>query len=112
MSDLKLDPQRTAIVVIDLQKGIAAIPGGAPHAKLAVIANCARLLAAAVFGLGLIGFGLSRAFWLSMIMVLIAGMGMMQGMAGSNTVMGAPKLCAMVPASRLPKGAMPMKAIV
>jgi MFS family permease len=43
-------------------------------------------VAAAVFGLGLIGFGLSRVFWLSMIMVMIAGMGMMQGMAGSNTV--------------------------
>jgi MFS family permease len=43
-------------------------------------------LSAAVFGLGLIGFGLSRVFWLSMIMVLIAGMGMMQGMAGSNTI--------------------------
>jgi len=43
-------------------------------------------IAAAVFGLGLIGFGLSRTFWLSMIMVFIAGMGMMQGMAGSNTV--------------------------
>jgi MFS family permease len=43
-------------------------------------------IAAAVFGLGLIGFGLSRVFWLSMIMVLIAGMGMMQGMASSNTI--------------------------
>ncbi|MDR3772127.1 MAG: MFS transporter [Terracidiphilus sp.] len=43
-------------------------------------------LAATVFGLGLIGFGLSRVFWLSTIMVLIAGMGMMQGMAGSNTI--------------------------
>jgi len=43
-------------------------------------------IAAAVFGAGLIGFGLSRAFWLSMIMVFIAGMGMMQGMASSNTV--------------------------
>jgi len=43
-------------------------------------------IAGAVFGLGLIGFGLSRVFWLSMIMVLIAGMGMMQGMAASNTV--------------------------
>jgi MFS family permease len=43
-------------------------------------------MAAAVFGLGLIGFGLSRVFWLSMIMVMIAGMGMMQGMAGSNTI--------------------------
>ena len=43
-------------------------------------------MAATVFGLGLIGFGLSRVFWLSMVMVLIVGMGMMQGMAGSNTV--------------------------
>jgi MFS family permease len=43
-------------------------------------------MAAAVFGLGLIGFGLSRVFWLSMITVMIAGMGMMQGMAGSNTI--------------------------
>jgi MFS family permease len=42
--------------------------------------------AAAVFGLGLIGFGLSHWFWLSMITVFIAGMGMMQGMAASNTV--------------------------
>ena len=43
-------------------------------------------IAAAVFGLGLIGFGLSRVFWLTMIMLLVAGAGMMQGMAGSNTV--------------------------
>jgi nicotinamidase-related amidase len=44
---LKLEATRTAIVVIDLQKGIARISGGAPHPKVAVIANCARLLAAA-----------------------------------------------------------------
>jgi MFS family permease len=43
-------------------------------------------VAAGVFGLGLIGFGLSREFWLSMITVAIAGAGMMQGMAASNTV--------------------------
>lgn len=43
-------------------------------------------IAAAVFGLGLIGFGLSRIFWLSMVMLLVTGMGMMQGMAGSNTI--------------------------
>jgi nicotinamidase-related amidase len=46
-SDIKLDTRRTAIVVIDLQKGIAGMPGGAPHAKPAIIANAARLLAAA-----------------------------------------------------------------
>jgi len=44
---LDLDPRRTAIVVIDLQKGIAGMPGGAPHAKSVVIANAARLLTAA-----------------------------------------------------------------
>ncbi len=43
-------------------------------------------VAAAVFGFGLIGFGLSHVFWLSMLMVLVAGMGMMQGMAASNTI--------------------------
>ncbi len=43
-------------------------------------------IAAGVFGAGLIGFGLSHWFWLSMVMVFIAGMGMMQGMAASNTV--------------------------
>ena len=43
-------------------------------------------IAAVVFGLGLIGFGLSHVFWLSMVMVLVAGMGMMQGMAASNTI--------------------------
>jgi MFS family permease len=43
-------------------------------------------IAAGVFGLGLIGFGLSHVFWLSMLMVLVAGMGMMQGMAASNTI--------------------------
>ena len=42
--------------------------------------------AAAVFGAGLIGFGLSSTFWLSMAMVLVAGAGMMQGMASSNTI--------------------------
>lgn len=43
-------------------------------------------IAAGVFGLALIGFGLSQAYWFSMLMVFIAGMGMMQGMTASNTV--------------------------
>ncbi|HEY1805681.1 MAG TPA: MFS transporter [Terracidiphilus sp.] len=43
-------------------------------------------IAATVFGVGLIGFGLSHVFWLSMLMVSVAGMGMMQGMAASNTI--------------------------
>jgi MFS family permease len=43
-------------------------------------------MAAAVFGIGLVGFGLSHVFWLSMLTVFVAGMGMMQGMAASNTI--------------------------
>ncbi|MGH9563376.1 MAG: MFS transporter [Terracidiphilus sp.] len=43
-------------------------------------------IATGVFGLGLIGFGMSHVFWLSMVTVAIAGAGMMQGMAASNTV--------------------------
>lgn len=43
---LKLDPKRTAIVVIDLQKGIMALRADSQPAK-DVVANAARLLAAA-----------------------------------------------------------------
>jgi MFS family permease len=43
-------------------------------------------MAAGVFGIGLIGFGLSHIFWLSMLTVMVAGAGMMLGMAASNTI--------------------------
>ena len=43
MSDLVFDPRRTAVVVIDLQKGIVGFPG-TPHTTASVIANCAELL--------------------------------------------------------------------
>jgi MFS family permease len=43
-------------------------------------------IAAAVFGVGLICFGLSHFLWLSMLMMLVAGFGMMQGLTGSNTI--------------------------
>jgi MFS family permease len=43
-------------------------------------------IAAAVFGLGLILFGLSHAVWLSMLLLLLVGFGMMQGLTASNTI--------------------------
>jgi MFS family permease len=43
-------------------------------------------ISAALFGTGLICFGLSRLLPLSMFLMLIVGFGMMQGMAASNTV--------------------------
>ena len=46
MSVLILDPRQTAIVIIDLQKGITRFEG-APHSTPGVIANCIELLTAA-----------------------------------------------------------------
>ena len=68
--------------------GVGALISALALAARKSILGLVRMIpmAATVFGLGLIGFGLSRVFWLSMLMVLIAGMGMMQGMAGSNTI--------------------------
>jgi MFS family permease len=43
-------------------------------------------IAATAFGVGLICFGLSRSFWLSMPLMLLTGFGMMQGLTASNTI--------------------------
>ncbi len=43
-------------------------------------------VAALVFGIGLIGFGLSNLQWLSLLLMLVTGFGMMQGMTASNTI--------------------------
>jgi MFS family permease len=68
--------------------GVGALMSALSLAARKSVRGLVRMIpiAAAVFGFGLIGFGLSRWFWLSMIMILVAGMGMMQIMAGSNTV--------------------------
>jgi MFS family permease len=68
--------------------GVGALVSALALAARKSVLGLVRMIpmAAAVFALGLIGFGFSRVFWLSMIMVMVAGMGMMQGMAGSNTI--------------------------
>ena len=43
-------------------------------------------IATAIFGAGLILFGSSHWLWLSLLAMLLAGFGMMQGLAASNTV--------------------------
>jgi MFS family permease len=44
-------------------------------------------IAAAVFGAGLISFGLSKNLWLSLPVMLVTGFGMMQGLTASNTIL-------------------------
>jgi MFS family permease len=47
-----------------------------------------RLIAinAAVFGAGLVAFSVSHLEWLSLLLMLVSGYGMMQQMAASNTI--------------------------
>jgi len=68
--------------------GVGALVSALSLAARKTVRGLIRMIpiAAAVFGMGLIGFGLSRVFWLSMLMAFVAGMGMMQGMAASNTI--------------------------
>jgi MFS family permease len=68
--------------------GVGALASALSLAARRSVRGLIRMIpiAALVFGVGLIGFGLSHWFWLSMIAVLVGGMGMMQGMAASNTI--------------------------
>jgi nicotinamidase-related amidase len=50
MAESILDARHTAVIVIDLQKGIAA-RDGAPHGSATVVANTVRLLEDAMTGL-------------------------------------------------------------
>jgi MFS family permease len=68
--------------------GVGALVAALSMAARKSVLGLGRMIpiAAGVFGVGLIGFGLSHTFWLSMGMMLVTGFGMMQGMAGSNTI--------------------------
>ncbi len=44
-------------------------------------------MSAALFGVGLLGVGLSRWLWLTLPMLFVAGLGMMQQMASTNTIL-------------------------
>jgi MFS family permease len=43
-------------------------------------------IAAVIFGAGLICFGFSKSLWPSMVLMLVTGFGMMQGLTSSNTI--------------------------
>jgi len=43
-------------------------------------------IAAAMFGPGLVLFGISRLLWLSLLLMVVVGIGMMQGLTVSNTI--------------------------
>jgi MFS family permease len=68
--------------------GVGALVSALSLAVRKTVLGLGRMIpiAASSFGAGLIVFGFSRVMWLSMLMMLFTGFGMMQGMAASNTI--------------------------
>lgn len=68
--------------------GLGALSGALYLASRKNAAGLEKLIpfAASIFGAGLILLSFTRLFWLSVLMMIITGAGMMLGMAGSNTV--------------------------
>ena len=69
--------------------GLGALSGAIYLASRGTVRGLLRRIAAgsALFGAGLIGFSLSRHFWLSELMLFVAGFGVMVMMAACNTVL-------------------------
>ena len=69
--------------------GVGAIAGSIYLASRRSVLGLGRIIVISsnLFGIGLIGFSLSRLFWLSLLMMLLIGFGMMVEMASSNTVL-------------------------
>lgn len=69
--------------------GVGALAGAVSLAMRRTVLGLGReiALAAGTFGTSLICLGLSRAFWLSLPLMLVIGFGMMRQMASSNTIL-------------------------
>ena len=68
--------------------GVGAVTGALYLASRRSVLGLGRIIAIAsgVFGIGLIAFSLSHILWLSLLLLVIVGFGMMVQMASSNTV--------------------------
>jgi MFS family permease len=69
--------------------GVGALTGAVILAARKSVLGLGRVipLAAAAFGAGLVAFSFSRWLWLSYILMFVVGLGMMQQMASSNTIL-------------------------
>jgi len=69
--------------------GLGALMGALYLASRKSVLGLAKLIprATVLFGLGLIAFSLSRYFWLSMVLMVAIGLGMMLQLASSNTIL-------------------------
>ncbi len=69
--------------------GVGALAGAIYLASRKSVLGLGRwiVMAAGIFGTGLIIFAISRVFWFSLILMLVTGFGMIVQMAASNTVL-------------------------
>lgn len=69
--------------------GVGALAGVLALANRESVLGLGKVIpiSAGLFGVALIGFGLSRILWLSMCLLLATGFGMMRHMAASNTIL-------------------------
>jgi MFS family permease len=68
--------------------GIGALASAISLALRKTVIGLGRMIAiaTAIFGAGLILFAISRTLWVSLVLMVLVGFGMMQLMAGSNTI--------------------------
>jgi MFS family permease len=78
-----------ALGFLTAASGVGALAGAVLLASRRSVLGLGRLIviASAVFALGLIGFAFSQKLWLSLLMMLATGFGMMVQMAASNTIL-------------------------
>jgi MFS family permease len=69
--------------------GVGALLGAVHLASRQSVLGLGRLIpaTAALFGIGLVGFALSRWLWLSLLLLVVTGLGFMVQMAASNTLL-------------------------
>ncbi len=68
--------------------GLGSLIGALYLASRRTVLGLGRVIvwATALFGLGLVAFGLSHVLWLSLLLMLVVGFGMLVQMAASNTI--------------------------
>jgi MFS family permease len=69
--------------------GVGALAGATYLASRRSVLGLGRVIviASIIFGTGLVAFSLSRVLWLSLVVLLVTGFGMMAQMASSNTIL-------------------------
>ncbi len=75
--------------VLVAMSGLGALAGAVYLAARKSVLGLVRIIAltSGLFGIGIMAFSLSRVLWISMLILLFSGFGMMVQMASSNTVL-------------------------